>query len=290
MGAPVYPANDSPTPFFSTRLGRDRQLTSRRAWRRGLPQAIDPALLDNANDNRPLSRRPAKRSLSLRGLLEWTYRQQRAHQILRESRDWFLWAMDAAGYIDVPHDRRQVHHDAAIVHEAVLSLGTEDAALIIEMAVTGMWPEPIEDLEPRFYPMEPPDKFEEFGRHVRSDGTRFIYWIKTIETIAIRREEYELAGRRKMQRAKADSWERVPVRYCPVYCDPEPEFVEMMKRRAEREIACSRHIVTVLVGAPFRDTVLVADNDNVPQGANDNDEAVSPLAASADTGSTACVG
>jgi hypothetical protein len=271
---------------------RQRRVTSRRVWLRALPPPVDPALLDNANDNPPppppFSRPPAKRHLGLKALLGWTYRLQRAHQILREPRDWFLWAMDAAGYIDVPHDRRQLHHDAALVHEAVLGLGTDVAALVIELAVTGMWPEPDEDIEPLPCPIEPPDKYELFGRGIRADGTRFIYWKKIAETVSIPLEEWEPAGRRKMRPAKITSWQKVPVIYCPVRWDPEPEFVQADKRRAATWVGAARSLTAPLSSADFISTVFDHANDNERIPDNDNDEA--PAACPASSGAVGAAG
>lgn len=263
-------------PVSETRPASARMVTSRAAWRRGLPTGINPALLDACNDDQPndqpLGRpAPAKRELRLEALLGWAYRQQQAHRILYDQRDWLLWAMDEGGYLSNPRDRRQVHYDAALVHEAVLALGTEAAARIIECAVTGMWPELVEDEDARFYPVEPSDKYDDFGRHVRGDGSRFQYLIRTAEIVSVPQEEYELAGRKKMRRAKAASWEQVPVRYCPLRWEPEPEYVEAENRRVAAWQEAREALIAALRDAPFRDHVLSAANDNEEPAANDND-------------------
>lgn len=242
------------------------------SWHR---PALDPALLDNANDNRPLfpRRNRAKRGLALTGLLDWTYRRQRAHAIIRGPIDKFLWALDQQGMIDRPSDRRQLHIDAAIVHEAVMSLGIEDAALVIEMAATGMWPEPIEDVEPRAYPLEPSDKFDDYGRGVRN-GRHIVYLVRAAETVSIPQEEYRMAGRRKVKRAATITMAQVPVEYIPIRWEPELEWEQAQRARLDRWDACSRILDAALAAAPFTDHVLLAnDNDaeDVAAAANERD-------------------
>lgn len=260
-------------PTSDARPGRERQVTSRTAWRRDLPTA--PPLAANDNDP-PLGRpAPAKRELRLEALLEWTYRRQKAHAILREAMDWICWAMDRAGYVTNPLDHRKVHYDAVLVHEAVLALGTEAAASIVADALTSDWPELIDDSDPHFYPVEPADRFDDHGWYTDADGRRREYLIRTAETVAIPREEYELAGRKKMRRAKIESEERVPVKYCPVICDPDPEFVRANGQRVASWQARKRVLTAPLGHAPFQDHVLAPDalvvaNDNEPLAANDN--------------------
>jgi hypothetical protein len=267
----------SAVPSFSAtdiRPSRERQVTSRTAWRRDLPKAPPVA----ANDNEPPISRPApaKRELRIEPLLEWTYRRQKAHSILHEAMDWICWAMDRAGYVTNPLDHRKVHFDAVLVHEAVLALGAEAAASIVADALTSDWPELIDDSDPHFYPIDPADRYDDHGWYTDADGRRREYLIRTAETISITREEYELAGRKKMRRAKIESEEKVPVKYCPVICDPDPEFVEANGRRVASWQARKWVLAAALGQAPFHEHVLapdalVAANDNAPLAANDNE-------------------
>lgn len=268
-------AAHSAAPYFSeARPASARQVTSRTAWRRDLPQAPPVA----ANDNEAPISRPAapKRELRIEALLEWTYRRQKAHLILREGMDFVHWAMDRAGYVTNPLDHRKMHFDAVLVHEAVLALGTEAALSIIADALAGDWPEPIDDSDPHFYPVDPADRYDDHGWYTDADGRRREYLQRTVETIAIPREEYELVGRKKMRRAKIESEERVPVKYCPVICDPDPDFVRANGRRVASWQARKRVLAAALGQAPFQHHVLAPDaliaaNDNEAPVANDNE-------------------
>ncbi len=260
--------------FSEARPASARQVTSRTAWRRDLPQAPPVA----ANDNEAPISRPAapKRELRIEGLLEWTYRRQKAHLILREGMDFVHWAMDRAGYVTNPLDHRKMHFDAVLTHEAVLALGAEATASIVADALTSDWPEPIDDSDPHFHPVDPADRFDDHGWYTDSGGRRREYLIRTAETISIPIEEYELAGRKKMRRAKIESEERVPVKYCPVICDPDPEFVAANGRRVALWQAQKRVLATSLGHVPFHEHVLAPDvlaaaNDNDPVAANDNE-------------------
>lgn len=269
-GAVRMPAPAAPSFPSDTRPGRERHVTSRTAWRTGLPQAP-------ANDNDavpgPLSRIRPKLSLILEALVEWTYRRQRAHQILRVEMDWIMWAMDRAGYLSNPQDCRKVHYDAALVHEAVLALGTEAAAMVVQAAMFGDWPQWIDERECRPYPAEPRDKFDDFGYAVREDGTRFRYLLRTVETISIPQEEYEPAGRKKMRRARAETAQKVPVQSCTIEYDPEPEFVAANNRLVVLWETTRPVLARALRDAPFKDHILAADPEIVPLAvaANDNE-------------------
>lgn len=266
-------------PFLASeaRPGRERHVTSRHAWRTGLPQA--PAN-DNDSDPGPLNRVRAKLSLTLEALIEWTYRRQLAHLILREEMDWVLWAMDRAGYIANPHDCRKVHYDAALVHEAVLALGTEPAAMVIAAALFGDWPRWLDESICRPHPAEPRDPLDDFGYHKREDGTRFRYLKRVVEIVSVIREEYESAGRKKMRRAK-ETFEKVPVETCVVEWNPEPEFIVANNRLVVLWEATRPVLAKALRDAPFKDHTLaddreisplaIAANDNEAGPANDNE-------------------
>jgi hypothetical protein len=266
-----------PFPASDTRPGGQRVVTTRTAWRSGLPQA--PAN-DNDADPGPLSRVRPKLSLGLEGLIEWTYRRQRAHAILRAEMDWVLWAMDRAGYIANPADCRKLHYDAALVHEAVLALGTEAAAMVITAAMFGDWPRWIDESISRPRPAEPRDPLDDFGYHRRDDGTRFRYLKRTFDIVSVPREEYEPAGRKKMRRATTETFERVPVDGCVVEWSPEPEFIAANNRLVVMWETARPVLAKALRDAPFKYHILaddriaaplaVAANDNAPI-ANDNE-------------------
>lgn len=270
-------------PTTEVRSARERQVTSRRAWRRGLPSA--PVAAD---DNEPPAGRtaPARRSMALEALLFWTYSRQRAHAILRCEMDWVLWAMDRAGYIANPADCRKLHYDAALVHEAVLALGTKIAAMIIQAALFGVWPERMDPESPRPVPVEPSDRYDDHGWYVDADGIRREYLIRTFEIVSIATEEFEQVGRKRMKRTRATTRERVPVKGCVIQYDPEPEFIEANNRLVAIWQAARPVLMQALRDLPgearFRDHVLaedpvplvavaVAANDNEPLAANDNE-------------------
>lgn len=269
---PQFPTSDA-------RPSRERQVTSRRKWRQGLPQGMPAA----ANDNDPPVARPitAKREMDLEAMLGWTFRLQRAHQIIQEPIDVFLWMADQADLLTNPADRRPLHVDALIVHEAVRALGTETAMMVIQAACLNDWPQWMDIEECRPYPVEPRDRYEDHGWYVDADGKRAEYVKKTFEYVSIPKEEWEAVGRKKMKRTKADSNEKVPVDGCLVRWDPEPEVVEANNRLVAMWHAARPVLVKALRDAPFKDHILADDpvaapliavaNDNEAPVANDNE-------------------
>lgn len=212
--------------------------------------------IEAANDDWHADRPPATRWITIEGLLEWTYRRQLAHRYLRSATDFFLWSADRAGIVDAPHDRRPVHHDAAIVHAHVLGLGPDVARLIIESAAVAIWPERVEELpRPYPYPPERADSYEETGWYVRGDGRRQHYLVRTSEIVAEPRIEAERIGRKKI-RLRTVGWDRVPVRYCPLVWEPEPEFAAAENARHACWLAARETLIAQLRVAPLRDHML----------------------------------
>lgn len=189
--------------------------------------------------------------------------------------DWFLWAAGADGLLSNPRDMRPVHHDAAVVHEAVMALDRGTAwdkfiergipgpsgRLLIDSAETGDWPErPVgADAEPRAVPVEPPSRTEDYGWYMAAgtDGReeRRDYWIRSAETLVYDEEEWQVVGRKKMRRGRTKRV-RVEVQYCPIAWSPDPDRIAMSVALADRWDAALDRLRQALAGAELRAHVL----------------------------------
>lgn len=202
---------------------RERRTTDREYWRRGL--------LQSAPVPRPISTSPdPKRSLTIEQLLTWAYADQRVHKYLRRPIDWFLWALDDAGLAARADDRRPVHHDAALVHEAVMKAPEGLAHLVVDCSANGIIPEPCDAL-PMPGPIEPTDRFDLSDSYVVADGSRRRYQIRVAEVVT----EVEIGWRPK-GRGKMEQYEtrrrRVEVEYCPIAWTPDPAYIAMTNEMA----------------------------------------------------------
>jgi hypothetical protein len=130
-------------------------------------------------------------------------------------------------------------------------------------------------------PAEPRDALDDYGYHKADDGTRFRHLKRTVDIVSVPREEYEPAGRKKMRRARPETFERVPVECCVVEWSPEPEFIEANNRLVVLWETTRPVLAKALRDAPFKDHILaddpepaplaVAANDNEAPIANDNE-------------------
>lgn len=206
-----------------------------------------------------LPRKPAKRAATIERLLDWTYREQLAHRYLRRPYDWFLWALDDAGLgagFDGGRDRRPVHHDAALVHEAVLALGSGPAQLIIRHAAVGQRPERIFG-EPRPEWIEPTSRHQKYGWFADAAGRRHDYVIAVAEVVSLDAEpEYRLAGRKKVTLARSAARKRIEVDYCPIGWRPDPAYIAMCNAAAAEWERALIDLQRSLARAPFRAHVL----------------------------------
>jgi hypothetical protein len=232
---------------------RDTRFTgSRHRWRHSLPEAsVSPSA--PALQTKPRS----KRSVTIDDLLTWAYRDQRVHRYLRQPIDWFLWALDEAGFVENRFDHRPVHHDAALVHEAVMALGQDLAHLVFHFAATGDRPERCY-AEPRPVPLAPTSKFDDFGWYETKSGSRRQYLLSTAEIIIVEDEEWRLDGRKKMKRGRPRKNTRVEVQYAPIGWEPSPDYIRMTNDMAERWDAGLAQLERALGVAPFRAHVLRA--------------------------------
>jgi hypothetical protein len=205
------------TPLFAPQR-RERRVTSLAGWRHSLPSTTPaaPAI--------PTTK-PARRTVTVEQLLAWAYRDQKVHRYLRRPYDWFLWALDDAGLAE-GRDRRPVHHDAAIVHEAVIGLGEYYAHRLVHFAALGERPERITS-EPLPESIEPSSRHQKYGWFTDAAGRRHDYVILVAEVISFEDEEWESAGRKKMRRA-ATRRTRFEVEYCPIGWRPDPSYIEMV--------------------------------------------------------------
>lgn len=165
--------------------------------------------------------------------------------------------MDQAGLVDGWRDRRPVHPDAALTHEAVLALGDE-ARSVVDWVLAGEFPAlPDATAAPRPVPLEPLDRYDETGRAVRPDGTWFEYLIWTREEIQ-RRVEYVQTGKRgkKLMQVADAGWERLAVTYCPIRYEPDPELAGLQREEHRRWIAARGFLAARLKGAALRAHVL----------------------------------
>lgn len=231
--------------------------SSRRRWREALPQpptASSPATLTE--------RTPTKRAVTVEELLTWTYAEQRAHRYLKTPQDWVLWALDESGVLELaPRDRRPVHRDAALVHEAVVARGSEAQFLALQGALTGEWPAPC-TAEPRPVPIEPFSRHDEYGRHKRPDGTLFDYCIRTLEVIQVEEEEWVVDGRKRMRRRQVKRTRKFNVQYCPIGWRPAPEYIEMTEIVAAAWRTARAELEAALAAAPFKAHILRRDGSS----------------------------
>lgn len=155
-------------------------------------------------------------------LCVWTYQRQRAHAYLRDKFDWFQWdwAMTGAEHDD---PRPTVHHDAAMIHKAVVSLGRTAADTIVWHALTGAPPElPEQFLDPRPHPLDT-DRADDYGRaEVR--GRLIDYSIRVLNRLLSSRPVYKRFGRKAIKQIGVETV-TIDVKYCPIVWEPDPLFV-----------------------------------------------------------------
>jgi hypothetical protein len=225
-------------------------------------------------------------------MLGWTYLAQLTRKYIRiglgAGIDKFRWAADRADLLMNPADRRPVHIDAMIVHEAVAALGADLAAIVIDAALWGDFPQWMDEEDCRPYPEEPQDRYDDYGTYTRPDGRQGRYRKRIAGYVSLpKSEEYVRAGRKKMRAAANDNGlERVPVEYSGIRWEPEPEFVQANNELVAQWQAARPVLIAALrdepAGPRFRDHVLaedaptplvvaVAANDNEPLAANDNE-------------------
>lgn len=242
-----------------------RQPVSHDDWLARLPAARTSLAEDGQDTHSWRADAPEpKRSVTLEQLLTWAYADQRVHRYLRRPVDWFLWALDDAGLASRAEDRRPVHHDAALVHEAVMSLGENLAHLIFHCAATGERPErPTE--EPQPVPIEPWGAEDDFGVHEFRDAAgelrRSYYMLRTAEFVLVDDgDEWTLDGRKKMKRGRPRRRRstRVAVQYAPIAWDPDQSYIEMCNQMADQWDEGLAWLQQKLAGAALRAHVLVA--------------------------------
>lgn len=279
---PVGAPDIAPPSSLAAARRHDRQTTSRRQWQRALPHGDRRAAADW-----DAARSATKRSVSIEQLLAWAYADQRVHRYLRRPVDWFLWALDDAGLASRADDRRPVHHDAALVHEAVMhpleNCDDPDhdprqidqdrhgravckacesiAHLVIHCAATGERPQR-SAAEPRPVPIEPWGTDDDFGVHEWRDATgalrRTYYRLRTEEFVLVEEDEWRLDGRKKMKRGRPRKRStRVAVKCAPIAWDPDPSYIAMCNQMAERRERALAAIEGRLAAAEFRSHVLV---------------------------------
>lgn len=205
---------------------------------------------------RPPPAAPQRRAVTIEQILVWAYGDQRVHQYLRGPIDFYLWALDQGGYIENRFDHRPVHHDAAVVHEAVLALDEESRRLVLYCATSGERPQRCY-AKPVPLPLEPSDKYDERGRHIDASGRRREHLIRTAEIVSIPQIEYEMQGRRKLKRARITRWDRYPVKYCPLRWDPEPGFIDLANHLVVVWQAALMLLTRRLAHAEFRAHVII---------------------------------
>jgi hypothetical protein len=220
---------------------RERRTGSRKEWRRSLPSAPSPA-----PELRPWET-PAPRRLGLLDLLAWAYRDQKVHRYLRRPEDWFLFALDYSRELGADAPRARVHRDAALVHAAVMELGTDAAHLIFQCAELGDWPER-STAAPMPYPTEPPNR-KDYDYCIGAVGGRKQYvLLVTAEIVTEIEEEWARDGRTKRMRLVAKRRVRHPVKYCPIDWRPDPSFVRMVNQIADRFDAAIAALRKTLAG------------------------------------------
>lgn len=282
-------APDSETTLAATRR-HQRRTTSRDQWRCSLPE---PAAATTA-----IAQAAApKRSVTIEQLLVWAYAEQRVHKYLRRERDWFLWAAEEllgdlspdiepqglrAARLDPAaggggQGRRAVHHDAAVVHEAVMGLGEDLAHLVFYAAATGDFPERFDGGEPRPAPIEASGPDDDYGVHEwrDQDGVlqRRYYVLRTAELVVLDEQEYRLDGRKKVKQGRPRKrredpgsesrparrrGNRVAVQYAPIAWNPDPSYIAMCNEVAERWETALAALGTALAGAGLRAHVLMS--------------------------------
>ncbi len=191
-------------------------------------------------------------------LVRWAYAQQRVHHYLRGARDWYLWAAGSADMLSNPQDQRPVHHDAALVHEAVLQLDPSPpgslgpiARLVLQYALIGSPPERIDD-EPRPFPLEPTG-FDHRVGHYFVGGERRYYSIRIAEVVTLIEDEFRAVGRKKNKLRKVGTkrtrWE---VEYCPLAWKPDPGQIVIANTQADSWEAAMRSLRYVLRRAALK--------------------------------------
>lgn len=158
-----------------------------------------------------------RRTLTLLDMLVWTYRDQKAHRILREPADWFWYivANDPALELD---ERPAVHRDAALVHANVMEL---EAFALIDSGANAEIPRRCD--EPARCVALPVDRYaDDYGRAMIG-GKLVDYKISIAERVSIVTPIFERRGRKRVVRV-GDHVETVDVRYCPIAIEPSPEW------------------------------------------------------------------
>lgn len=163
-----------------------------------------------------------KRPITLWQLCLWAYHRQQAHVFLKTPYQWFQWALAQSG-AEPDGPRPQVHHDAAMLHDAVISLSHRDADVIVWHAAMGAQPEiPDLDLEAKSYPLDT-DRAEDYGR-AQIGGRMVDYAIRVMERVSAVKPVYRRSGRKGVKRVGTELVIE-DVCYCPIIWEPDPIFI-----------------------------------------------------------------
>lgn len=183
--------------------------------------AIRPKL-----DALPIWQPVPKRDVTLWQLLQWTYRDQRAHRYLDCQAAWFEYLVRmAAPTDDTP--RAPVHRDAALVHSEIVLLGLH-GELLQRAALSGEVPARCTE-QPM--PERPAvDRRADRFKQITFQGRKIDVKVEVAERVAEVVPVYERRGRKLVQ--VGSEIIRHDVEYCPVDWFPDPSFVDLCDRVA----------------------------------------------------------
>jgi hypothetical protein len=228
------------------------------------------------------------RHLSLEELLVWTYRDQATDRMSHRSLEGLEAAADgeerrgrsadgcaqmvAVGALGVRVDEfggcwgasAEVHPDADLVHEAVLSLGLVDARLLIDHARRGDRPERC-TATPRPVPTEADSRAERYYVATVEGGREIRVKLCTAERVAVWVKRPGLA-----HRYAAPVLQTIDVEYSAISWEPDPHFVALVNAVHERWARALHRLDAALKGAAFKQHVvsgIFATGDDVAEAA-----------------------
>lgn len=174
---------------------------------------------------RPL-REEARRGLTLWEMLGWCYREQHAHTMLWNDRDWFDYLVALAAPTD-DTARPKVHPDAAALHAEVERLGEDLARLVRGCALRAEVPE-LCTAQPVPMPVEPDRRSDQYYSWSLIGGVRIDYKMTRVESCAIFTPVYERQGRKGLVQIGTET-AVFDILQCPISWWPDPDYVSMCK-------------------------------------------------------------